>query len=420
MNHFETLADSLAAEKFDTDLKTLQPAEDRNFLNPRLSISTRFLSRFQDRIRAWSSQAPPPQISEESSLQSPVRSDGASTPPHGENTSSYVTTKALSTQNSEAPAAQQAPDRQGYMGTTASFRAKASQDLLTSTQGEKENLPTSSSEAPPLPSVSVGQGNHSARAALYLDLASSSTVPSQKVQQCVSMMSPCRPALVTPTEMRSLGREGRRSISSIEERLTARGRVLSPAPSTIATCSSTSSSTAASVITSTGSITSSSSVTSPSSSESRQAGGAGGAERRVEAVPVSEPSLEAQQCSSAPPTPLSSLSDKPRPPQPGCVGEGVSVQQCHQVANELRHTMRRAVQLYQQVSVMSGSPEQQLLMSSVLQEAFGGVRTDLNSVLAERSGGAPCGQLTDDRTLALLEKYSDMLLRITRSKLERL
>ncbi|KAM3875089.1 WD repeat-containing protein 62 [Diretmus argenteus] len=69
-NHFETLADSLANEKFDVDLRTLQPPDDRHFLNPRLSISTRFLSRFQDRVR---SQAPPPasrppRISEESSL----------------------------------------------------------------------------------------------------------------------------------------------------------------------------------------------------------------------------------------------------------------------------------------------------------------------------------------------------------------
>lgn len=39
-------------EKFDTDLKTLQPPDEKHFLNPRLSISTRFLSRFQDRIRS--------------------------------------------------------------------------------------------------------------------------------------------------------------------------------------------------------------------------------------------------------------------------------------------------------------------------------------------------------------------------------
>lgn len=40
------------SEKFETDLRSLQPASDNNFLNPRLSISTRFLSRFQNRLRS--------------------------------------------------------------------------------------------------------------------------------------------------------------------------------------------------------------------------------------------------------------------------------------------------------------------------------------------------------------------------------
>lgn len=45
------LVTSDVSEKFDTDIRNLQPVEDKNFLNPRLSISTRFLSRFQDRLR---------------------------------------------------------------------------------------------------------------------------------------------------------------------------------------------------------------------------------------------------------------------------------------------------------------------------------------------------------------------------------
>lgn len=49
MLHSQCLLD--LSEKFDTDLKNLQPPEEKHFLNPRLSISTRFLSRFQDRIR---------------------------------------------------------------------------------------------------------------------------------------------------------------------------------------------------------------------------------------------------------------------------------------------------------------------------------------------------------------------------------
>lgn len=77
-DHFDTLASSLndgtepspghgpsvpspvtggtfnVPERFDTDPKSLQPPDDKHFLNPRLSISTRFLSRFQDRIRSAS------------------------------------------------------------------------------------------------------------------------------------------------------------------------------------------------------------------------------------------------------------------------------------------------------------------------------------------------------------------------------
>ncbi|KAM4019570.1 WD repeat-containing protein 62-like [Anomaloglossus baeobatrachus] len=43
--HFDTLTDPLAEEKFDNSLKDLKPDEDDETLNPRLSFSSRFLSR---------------------------------------------------------------------------------------------------------------------------------------------------------------------------------------------------------------------------------------------------------------------------------------------------------------------------------------------------------------------------------------
>ncbi|KAM7074458.1 WD repeat-containing protein 62 [Ciconia maguari] len=54
--HFETLADTDAGEKFDGSLKDLKPPEPEDeeknlFLNPRLSISARFLSRCQKNSR---------------------------------------------------------------------------------------------------------------------------------------------------------------------------------------------------------------------------------------------------------------------------------------------------------------------------------------------------------------------------------
>ena len=43
---------AVLSEKFDTDLMALLPPDEKHYLNPRLSISTAFLSRFQDRIRS--------------------------------------------------------------------------------------------------------------------------------------------------------------------------------------------------------------------------------------------------------------------------------------------------------------------------------------------------------------------------------
>ncbi|XP_060114317.1 WD repeat-containing protein 62 [Heteronotia binoei] len=75
-HHFETLADVHSEEKFDSTLKDLKPPEDGEeeaalFLNPRLSISTRFLSRCRfPRMRqpAQPTLGPPQQAKEESPL----------------------------------------------------------------------------------------------------------------------------------------------------------------------------------------------------------------------------------------------------------------------------------------------------------------------------------------------------------------
>ncbi|XP_052335446.1 WD repeat-containing protein 62 [Oncorhynchus keta] len=76
--HFDTMANHLSnEERFETDLSSLQspPIETESlFLNPRFSISTRFLSRFQSRLRGPGSAlrpAPlPPSITEEPSSHS--------------------------------------------------------------------------------------------------------------------------------------------------------------------------------------------------------------------------------------------------------------------------------------------------------------------------------------------------------------
>ncbi|CAN9511234.1 unnamed protein product [Ophioblennius macclurei] len=55
----DCLTSSPSHEKFDTDPKTLQPLDQQHFLNHRLSISARFLSRFQDRLRRQVVAMPP-------------------------------------------------------------------------------------------------------------------------------------------------------------------------------------------------------------------------------------------------------------------------------------------------------------------------------------------------------------------------
>jgi hypothetical protein len=83
-----------------------------------------------------------------------------------------------------------------------------------------------------------------------------------------------------------------------------------------------------------------------------------------------------------------------------------------------------------QVCCMTDSPEQQGQMSAILKEAFCVAHTELASVFpsgqtAAAGHSAPCPledspgrQLRDDRTVALLEKYSEMLLFIAEKKMD--
>lgn len=76
-----------------------------------------------------------------------------------------------------------------------------------------------------------------------------------------------------------------------------------------------------------------------------------------------------------------------------------------------------------QLSGSTGVTERHLQMSSVLQEAFDDVNSELQSVLqgdVQGCSSAPAGRLEDERTMSLLEKYSELLVQMTQNKLERL
>ncbi|XP_069390921.1 WD repeat-containing protein 62 isoform X2 [Paralichthys olivaceus] len=378
-NHFDTLASSQSEEKFDTDLRTLQPPEEKHFLNPRLSISARFLSRFQDRLRVWPSRAPPlisipTRISEESvnntsenvesssDVVSTESTNGASCnsrcspsilrrrasciishqplhrPTRRRRRHTVVVVQCRETlgdqsdvtsTNSMMSAVQQRPSRLGYLGTTASSRSKVSQD-------------------PP---------------------ASNSAFNSPQL-------------LTTPTEVPSEGGASRWNTSSTEETPTNQNQTLIASPAPFIT----------------GSV-------------SREVVG-----------PESNETLGDDSSSCGPPTSASCPpSDRPCPPLSGD-DEAVTLQQCQHVSNELRQTARRAVRLHQQLGESLGFVEQRLQMSSVLQEAFESVYSELQVVLQGEGQGSstPSGGLEGAGTMSLLEKYSELLLQMTQNKLNRI
>ncbi|KAJ8353572.1 hypothetical protein SKAU_G00211390 [Synaphobranchus kaupii] len=107
----------------------------------------------------------------------------------------------------------------------------------------------------------------------------------------------------------------------------------------------------------------------------------------------------------------------------------LSVEVCHQVASELHSSMKKAVQLYRMVSGAKREPNAELQeMAQVLSVAFRDMRAELDSLpSSEPAGGArraPCGLegkeggLGEDRTLALLEQYSQLLLKAVEKRLD--
>ncbi|XP_030633812.1 WD repeat-containing protein 62 [Chanos chanos] len=466
--HFDTLANNVTAdEKFDTDLRSLQPSAESIFLNPRLSISTRFLSRFQSRIRVGPGSATAhrptavlPSIPDEPSINtSDMASSGSNSKLSSSDSGSHlssveeeskseITDKALASQSSlqnmappnnspalpaktvigarekevtpTLPAAR--PSRQSYMGTTASSRAKMShststaenpseeqagkladqtassaQDLIVQ-QECKENLP------PPLP------GNHSARAALHLDLSTSERSgrsPASHKARRRTLDTPALTALATPTEMRSLGKEGRRRISSIEESLAPRALPFTK-----------------------GSVPVSKAI----SEQPTQVAAPPRTKDKAEA-----PSRHLQADTASPPKESEPVQDtareEPCPAVTGVADETMTLQTCNQIVNEILHTMKRAVGLYNKLDSLPELSEQQVQMKLILQEAFTGVQSELDSLCPppQRSAGkvaaasaeahpavedSPSRQLRDDRAVALLEKYSEMLLRIAEKKMD--
>ncbi|XP_075905756.1 WD repeat-containing protein 62 isoform X3 [Nelusetta ayraudi] len=450
-SHFDNLASSLCEEKFDTDLKNLQPQEEKHFLNPRLSISTRFLSRFQDRIRTWPSRAPPPvsiptRILEETSVSNASVNSGDSTSNVASAESSQTSSSSSGVKRnrsmsdlrapcmsshqsprrlrrrhtvvvvqcknslrdatvrtnigSTASSAQQRAPWQGYLGTTASSRAKLNLDVAaTSTleeEEEEENL------TPTLPSAlqpSTDVDPHKTRPDPPQDQASSSQQSFQTPQPRQPLSSD---VLATPRPMTSQGTRGKRwSIGSAEE--TNQNRTLVQSPAITVTSADTPTPC---------DLTRSATATAAAVTE-------GVATRVTQTDADRDDPLVGVEPSSDPPGGSAPSSETSLLLQTDSGGgeESVSLLECQQLAEELTQVARRAVCLHQR---LSDSPDKRLQMSSVLLEAFNVVHSELQVAL--QAGGVladstPAGTLEHQQTVCLLEKYSERLLQMTQKKL---
>ncbi|XP_072545475.1 mitogen-activated protein kinase-binding protein 1 isoform X2 [Salminus brasiliensis] len=102
----------------------------------------------------------------------------------------------------------------------------------------------------------------------------------------------------------------------------------------------------------------------------------------------------------------------------------LSVDSCKLVASELQSSFKRASHLYRMLSSSTDSSQEQQEMAQVLREAFETVRTELNSLTCSSNSGSLCvlGNravgMGEDRTLALLEQYSQLLLRAVEKRMD--
>ncbi|XP_026085579.1 mitogen-activated protein kinase-binding protein 1-like isoform X3 [Carassius auratus] len=99
----------------------------------------------------------------------------------------------------------------------------------------------------------------------------------------------------------------------------------------------------------------------------------------------------------------------------------LSVDSCRLVAKELQSSFKRASHLYKMLNNSTDSSEEQQVMAGVLAEALEGMRDELNCLPPCTPSRSPStytvhtlansdATLGDDRTLALLEQYSKLLL----------
>lgn len=98
-----------------------------------------------------------------------------------------------------------------------------------------------------------------------------------------------------------------------------------------------------------------------------------------------------------------------------------SLQQCEQLVAELRGNVRQAVQLYRSVTSCKTPSAEQSHITCLLRDTFSSVRQELEALdgaVLSSPGGSP-GAVGAEQTQALLEQYSELLLRAVERRMER-
>lgn len=99
----------------------------------------------------------------------------------------------------------------------------------------------------------------------------------------------------------------------------------------------------------------------------------------------------------------------------------VSLEQCEQLVAELRGNVRQAVQLYHLVAGCKTPSAEQSRITQLLRDTFSSVRQELEALAGatlSSPGGSP-GAVGAEQTQALLEQYSELLLRAVEQRMER-
>lgn len=99
----------------------------------------------------------------------------------------------------------------------------------------------------------------------------------------------------------------------------------------------------------------------------------------------------------------------------------VSLQECERLVAELRASVRQAVRLYHSVAGCKTPSAEQSRITQLLRDTFSSVRQELEALAGAAlpsPGGSP-GAVGAEQTQALLEQYSELLLRAVERRMER-